>query len=117
MGVRRSQPTNGQAVVDPEIRQGSAWAGSGRGHQDETRSLAAELRAGSAPTELHGLAPEAVAARLAQPVVGKQLDRGRSAADTAPFDFGTRLGSGGVDREPSFDLDPCVFAIAALVEA
>jgi hypothetical protein len=62
--------------------------------------------------ERHGLAPEATAARVAEPVARERFHDGRCAAGTPPFEVGLQLDDGGVDREPALDLSPNAFAIS-----
>jgi hypothetical protein len=64
------------------------------------------VQAGPFPAELHGLAPEAIAARAAEPVAREQFHDGWCAAETPPFEVGLQLDDGGVDREPPLDLSP-----------
>ncbi len=73
--LRAVQPRRGN-VAGIQRRIGRAWVGGRHGPREGTRSLAAGRRAGSIPAEFHCGAPEAVAARLTEPVAGEQLDRG-----------------------------------------
>jgi hypothetical protein len=62
------------------------------------------VQTGPAPAERHGLAPEAIAGRVAEPVAREQFHDGRCAAETPPFEVGLQLDDGGVGREPPLDL-------------
>ena len=87
------------------LRSSAESAGSGSAVAPaprRTANLAANSRSRSALTELHSLAPEAVAPRATEPVAREELDRGRRAyPPPRPPYSPTALAAFSRNKEPS----------------
>ena len=100
--VEHHESTFCRRVYDPT----AALEAKQRGRYEVGTRGPAASGSGSARARPYRLAPKAVAAQLAKPVAGEQLDRGWCAADMAAFEIGTHLGGCRVDCGLGLDFGP-----------